>query len=94
MYGHKLRGRLMLVREGESDRSGQEQWLLLHKHDEYAVSGWDPGDYPRSVLSGRTNEEVKADPDRLWRSDQPAVQASDRHRKAAAIAISRRAKPR
>ncbi len=51
-------------------RSGQEQWLLLHKHDEYAVSGWEPGDYPRSVLSGRTNDEVKADPDRLWRSDR------------------------
>ena len=25
----------------------------------------------RSVLSGRTNDEVKADPDRLWRSDLP-----------------------
>src|SRR6202046_3920522 len=36
MHGHKLRGRLILVRRG-SERSGQEQWLLLHKHDEYAV---------------------------------------------------------
>ena len=75
MHGHKLRGRLILVRR-ESDRSGQEQWLLLHKHDEYAVSGWEPGDYPRSVLSGRTNDEVKADPARLWRSDLPPSQAS------------------
>ena len=75
MHGHKLRGRLVLVRRG-SDRSGQEQWLLLHKHDDYAVSGWEPGDYPRSVLSGRTNDEVKADPARVWRSDLPPAQAS------------------
>jgi bifunctional non-homologous end joining protein LigD len=75
MHGHKLRGRLILVRRG-SDRSGQDQWLLLHKRDEYAVSGWEPGDYPRSVLSGRTNDEVKADPRRVWRSDLPPAQAS------------------
>jgi bifunctional non-homologous end joining protein LigD len=75
MHGHKLRGRLILVRRG-SDRSGKEQWLLLHKRDEYSISGWEPGDYPRSVLSGRTNDEVKADPRRLWRSDLPPAQAS------------------
>ena len=59
-------------------RSGidKEQWLLLHKHDEFAVKGWDAEDHPRSVLTGRTNDEVAADPDRLWRSDLPAAQAS------------------
>ena len=40
------------------------------------MDGWDPEDHPRSVLSGRTNDEVKADPDRLWRSDLPAAEAS------------------
>jgi bifunctional non-homologous end joining protein LigD len=75
MHGHKLRGRFILVRT-RTDASGKEQWLLLHKKDEYAVEGWDPEDHPRSVLSGRTNDEVKADPDRMWRSDLPASQAS------------------
>ena len=75
MHGRKLRGRLILIRR-EADRSGQDQWLLIHKHDEFAVSGWEPGDYPRSVLSGRTNDEVKADPARVWRSDLPPSQAS------------------
>jgi bifunctional non-homologous end joining protein LigD len=75
VHGHKLRGRLVLVRSGR-DRSGKDQWLLLHKRDEYAVEGWDPADYPHSVLSGRTNEEVKADPRRMWRSDLPPAQAS------------------
>ncbi|MBV9446745.1 MAG: ATP-dependent DNA ligase [Streptosporangiaceae bacterium] len=73
--GHKLRGRLVLVRRGR-DRSGKDEWLLLHKRDQYAVQGWEPADYPRSVLSGRTNDEVKADPRRMWRSDLPPAQAS------------------
>jgi bifunctional non-homologous end joining protein LigD len=76
VFGEKLRGRLILIRSGPADSAGKEQWLLLHKHDEYAVEGWDPEDYPRSVLSGRTNDEVKADPERVWRSDLPASEAS------------------
>ena len=75
VHGHKLRGSLVLVRRGH-DGSGKEQWLLMHKRDQHAVAGWDPADYPRSVLSGRTNEEVKADPRRMWRPDLPPAQAS------------------
>ncbi|HXW78256.1 MAG TPA: DNA polymerase ligase N-terminal domain-containing protein, partial [Acidimicrobiales bacterium] len=75
LQGQKLRGRFVLVRTS-TDAAGKEQWLLLHKKDEYAVPGWDPEDHPRSVLSGRTNDEVKADPDRMWRSDLPANEAS------------------
>jgi bifunctional non-homologous end joining protein LigD len=74
MYGEKLRGRFVLVRT--SDSGSKEEWLLLHKHDEVAVKGWDAESHPRSVLTGRTNDEVKADPDRLWRSDLPAARAS------------------
>jgi bifunctional non-homologous end joining protein LigD len=75
VFGQKLRGRLVLVRR-DREPSGKEQWLLLHKRDEHAMDGWDPEDHPKSVLSGRTNDEVKADPDRLWRSDLPAAEAS------------------
>jgi bifunctional non-homologous end joining protein LigD len=73
--GQKLAGKFVLIR---TDRRNQDstQWLLLKKDDEAAVPGWNPEDYPRSVLSGRTNEEVKADPDRIWRSDLPPAQAS------------------
>jgi bifunctional non-homologous end joining protein LigD len=74
VWGDKLRGRLILVRRDGGD--GREQWLLLHKRDEHAVTGWDPEDHPRSVLSGRTNDEVKADPERMWRADLPPSQAS------------------
>jgi bifunctional non-homologous end joining protein LigD len=75
MHGEKLKGRFLLRRTGV-DSAGKEQWILLHKHDDDAVTGWDPEAHPRSVLSGRTNDEVKADPDRMWRSDLPADTAS------------------
>jgi bifunctional non-homologous end joining protein LigD len=75
MWGEKLKGRFVLVRSSPGG-SGKDDWLLLHKHDEHAVKGWNPEDHPRSVLTGRTNDEVKADPDRMWRSDLPAARAS------------------
>jgi bifunctional non-homologous end joining protein LigD len=62
VHGEKLRGRLVLVRTGPGD-PGKEQWLLLHKSDDHAVRGWDPEEHPRSVLTGRTNDEVKAEPE-------------------------------
>jgi len=75
LFGEKLRGRFVLVRT-RIDDAGKENWLLLHKHDDQAIPGWDAEDHPYSVLSGRTNDEVKADPDRLWRSDLPAARAA------------------
>lgn len=57
LHGSKLAGRFALVRRGKP--GGREQWLLIHKHDDDAVAGWDPEQYPRSVKSGRTNDEVK-----------------------------------
>jgi bifunctional non-homologous end joining protein LigD len=67
LYGQKLRGRFVLVRTNV-DASGKEQWLLLHKNDEHAVPGWNTEEHPASVLSGRTNDEVAAEPDRVWTS--------------------------
>ena len=79
--GERLRGRFVLVRTDRSPaRSGKEQWLLLHKHDDFAVDGWDAEDLPTSVKSGRTNDEVAAEPSALWRSDLPADQAEQRLR--------------
>ncbi len=75
MHGEKLRGRLVLVRRG--DAGDKDQWLLLHKRRR--ARGRRAGTrrtIPARSLSGRTNDEVKADPDRLWRSDLPAARAS------------------
>ncbi|HEX8769370.1 MAG TPA: DNA polymerase ligase N-terminal domain-containing protein, partial [Acidimicrobiales bacterium] len=75
LTGEKLRGHFMLIRR-DRDQSGKEQWLLFHKKDEFAQEGWDPEDHPRSVKTGRTNDEVAAAPTALWRSDRPASEAS------------------
>jgi bifunctional non-homologous end joining protein LigD len=67
LHGEKLRGTFVLVRtDREPAKDGKEQWLVLHKKDDDAVKGWDAEDHPRSVVSGRTNEQVAEDPDRLW----------------------------
>ena len=77
LQGEKLAGRFVLVRRDRApDTSGKEQWLLLHKNDEHAEPGWNPEDHPRSVKSGRTNDEVAAAPKALWHSDRPASEAS------------------
>ena len=65
LFGEKLRGRVVLVRTDRSD-GGRENWLVLHKRDDAAQEGWDPEDHPKSVLTGRTNDEVAADRDRVW----------------------------
>ncbi|MBO0822248.1 MAG: ATP-dependent DNA ligase [Actinobacteria bacterium] len=75
VHGQKLKGKFILVQRGRS-RDEENQWLLIHKDDDFAVPGWDAEDHPKSVLSGRTNDQVKADPDRIWRSDLPASEAS------------------
>jgi bifunctional non-homologous end joining protein LigD len=52
VYGVKLHGRFVLIHTRGDD------WILVHKRDEFAVDGWDPEQHPRSVLTGRTNEEI------------------------------------
>ncbi len=74
LEGEKLAGRFVLVR---TSRGEKDQWFLLHKQDEHAQAGWDAEDHPRSVKSGRTNDEVAAAPDALWHGDRPAAEAEE-----------------
>ena len=79
--GQRLKGRFVLVRTDRgSGRGGKEPWLLLHKNDEFAVDGWDAEQFPESVKTGRTNDEVAAAPDAKWRSDRPASEAEEKLR--------------
>ncbi|HET7028771.1 MAG TPA: DNA ligase D [Candidatus Limnocylindrales bacterium] len=85
--GEKLKGRFTIVRtsgRGRGRRTGTErafeadegdQWLLIKKRDADAVAGWDPEDHPRSVKTGRTNDEVAANADAVWLSGAPAATA-------------------
>lgn len=75
LHGERLHGRFVLIRRDRAD-FGKKQWLLLHKDDEHARPGWTADSEPRSVKSGRTNDEVAAAPETLWRSDLPADSAA------------------
>ncbi|HTJ38424.1 MAG TPA: DNA polymerase ligase N-terminal domain-containing protein [Dactylosporangium sp.] len=70
LHGEKLRGKFVIV------RTRGDEWLLMHKRDEHAVDGWDAGALPLSVLSGRSSDEVRDDPEYEWRSDLPAQRAA------------------
>ena len=80
LHGERLRGRFVIVRtsgrRGALDADdGQDQWLLMHKRDADADPAWDIDTFPTSVLSGRTNDEIKAGAPALWDSSKPAAEA-------------------
>jgi bifunctional non-homologous end joining protein LigD len=79
IHGQRLRGRFVIVRTSGRDRTatrdGADQWLLIHKADATAVADWDVDAFPTSVLSGRTNDQVKAGVPALWDSSKPAAEA-------------------
>ncbi len=65
LHGSKLSGPFMLVRtsgwRGGPSKESKEQWLLFRKRDHASEEGWDAEDYPRSVKTGRTNDELRAE---------------------------------
>lgn len=83
LHGEKLRGRFTIVnttrRRGrgadEDDGGEKESWLLIKKRDADAVAGWDAEEHPRSVKSGRTNDEVAAGVPAVWNGAAPAGEA-------------------
>src|SRR4051794_4973104 len=86
LNGEKLKGRFTIVktRYGSGSRSSggygydseKENWLLIHKKDDDADPDWDIDAYPRSVKTGRTNDEVKEGRDAVWDSHAPAEKAA------------------
>jgi bifunctional non-homologous end joining protein LigD len=74
LSGEKLRGRFTLVRTRPRD-GDQDSWLLIHKRDDEADPDWNIDDWPRSVKTGRNNDEVAAGADALWDTGAPAAEA-------------------
>src|SRR5579872_1906791 len=56
LHGHKLKGEFAIVRM--KNRGKGNEWLLLKKKDEFADPAWDAEAHSRSVLTGRTQEEI------------------------------------
>ena len=74
LAGEKLHGAFIMLRMRWTD-GPKDQWLLIHRRDRYASRGWDAEDFPHSVKTGRTNDEVAARvrPRRRARKPAPTV---------------------
>jgi bifunctional non-homologous end joining protein LigD len=86
LHGEKLNGDFALVLM--KGRGKGNEWLIIKKRDQFAISGWDIESYAYSVLSGRTQEEIARNlparkgkrktagaADRVWES-RPARRAA------------------
>ena len=60
-------GRFVLVRRGGA-ATARSRGCCSTSTTTIAVDGWDPEDHPRSVKTGRTNDEVKVAPAASWSS--------------------------
>lgn len=70
LKGKKLNGDFALVKiRGRRPGSKGNEWLLIKKHDDYAVDGYDIDQYDESVLSKRSLAEIAGDSGSAeWRS--------------------------
>lgn len=66
LHGKKLKGEFSLVKTSER---GDNAWLLIKKKDEFATKK-NISKNDKSVLSGKTLEEVKAHPEKEWESNR------------------------
>jgi bifunctional non-homologous end joining protein LigD len=74
LHGQKLKGDFALIHiRGRRPGSKGTEWLLIKKHDEYAVEGYDIEQYDSSVLSQRTMAQIAGDEGSAeWTSSRPA----------------------
>ncbi|HYU31595.1 MAG TPA: DNA ligase D [Thermoanaerobaculia bacterium] len=95
LEGEKLHGGWNLVRmHGPQAGENKENWLLIKENDEYAVPGSADAvvrEYPASAATGRTLEEIAADPDRVWRSNRE--EKVDKRAAKAPVKAKAKAKP-
>lgn len=55
LFGHKLKGSFALVKTKNFPPGKSENaWLLIKHDDKYTKRGYDPKDYPKSVVSNKT----------------------------------------
>jgi bifunctional non-homologous end joining protein LigD len=71
LFGEKLRGEFHFVR---TKRNAGRDWLLFKGKDGYARAGFTPTG-TRSVKTGRTIEEIRADRDARWTPAAPPTPA-------------------
>jgi len=74
LHGKRLTGDFALIHM-KARRPGSKgtEWLMIKKHDESVVPGYDIEKYAASVLSGKTIAQMAGDEDAAeWKSSRPA----------------------
>jgi bifunctional non-homologous end joining protein LigD len=74
LNGKRLKGDFALIRM-RSRRPGSKgtEWLMIKKHDDHVVEGYDAGEIDESVLSGKSMDEIAGDERaKEWKSSRPA----------------------
>ncbi len=66
LHGKKLKGEFSLIK---TEDRGDNAWLLIKKKDQLSTKK-DITEMNKSVLSGKTLEEVKANPEKEWESNR------------------------
>jgi bifunctional non-homologous end joining protein LigD len=72
LHGDKIQGEFALVLM--KGRGKGNEWLLIKKKDDYAQPGFNIEDHARSVLTGRSQEEIARDLPPLKADDRPVAQ--------------------
>ena len=75
LNGERLKGDFALIKmKGRRPGSKGNEWLMIKKHDEYVVEGYDAGEIDESVLSKRSMDEIAGDArSKEWASSRPAA---------------------
>jgi bifunctional non-homologous end joining protein LigD len=73
LHGQKLKGDFALIHiRGRRPGSKGTEWLLIKKHDEYVVEGYDIEQYDSSALTHRSMAQIAGDADSAeWTSSPP-----------------------
>ena len=74
LNGKRLKGDFALIKmKGKRPGSKGNEWLMIKKHDEHVVEGFDAEDIDESVLSQRSMADIAGDArSREWASSRPA----------------------
>ena len=75
LNGKRLKGDFALIKmKGRRPGSKGNEWLMIKKHDDQVVEGYDAGEIDESVLSHRSMDEIAGDAgSREWKSSRPAA---------------------
>jgi bifunctional non-homologous end joining protein LigD len=64
LFGKKLKGSFALVRT--AGFGGKVSWLMIKHRDKYSKEGYDAKDYPFSVVSGKSIEQIAGQSELGW----------------------------